>query len=154
MKYIDKFLNVLKVDRNTFFAYVLTLITAYIMVDRIVEMLIIFFTGMSVSYWGPIRYTLAMACPVFAFCFSYPSKFCRSDKNKLSFFYTYCIALYVIGISAIVQWLNHLSWLAILSLPNYEVIISEFSDLIKNALTAVSKYIPITTCSKLIFWLN
>ena len=154
MKYIDKFLNVLKTDRNTFFTYLLTLLTAYIMVDRIVEMLIIFFTGMSVSYWGPIKYTLAMACPVFAFCFSYPSKFCKSDNTKISFFYTYCIALYVIGISAVVQWLNHISWIAILSLPNYEIIISEFSDLIKHAFTAVAIYIPLTTFYKVVLWLN
>ena len=154
MKYIDKFLKVLKTDRNTFFTYFLTLLTAYIIVDRVVEMLIIFFTGMSVSYWGPIRYTLAMACPVFAFAFSYPSKFCKSDKIKISFFYTYCLCLYVIGISAIVQWLNHISWIAILSLPNYETIITEFSDLIKNAFTAVAIYIPLTTFYKVVLWLN
>lgn len=154
MKYIDKFINALKTNRNTFFTYILTLITAYIVVDRVVEMLIIFFTGMSVSYWGPIKYTLAMACPVFAFCFSYPSKFCKSDNNKISFFYTYCICLYVIGISAIVQWLNYLSWIAILSLPNYDVIITDFSDLIKNAFTAISIYIPLTTFYKVVLWLN
>ena len=154
MKYIDKFIKLLKTDRNTFFTYLLTLITAYIVVDRVVEMLILFFTGMSVSYWGPIKYTFAMACPVFAFAFSYPSKFCKSDDVKISFFYTYCICLYVIGISAIVQWINHISWIAILSLPNYEFIITEFSDLIRNALTAISIYIPLTTFYKLILWLN
>lgn len=154
MKYLDKFLKVLKTDRNTFFTYLFTLLTAYIMVDRIVEMLILFFTGMSVSYWGPIKYTLAMACPVFAFLFCYPSKFCKSNQNKKSFFCTYCICLYVIGISALVQWLNHFAWIGILSLPNYQVIVTEFSDLIKNAFTAVSIYIPLVTFYKLILWLN
>ena len=99
MKYIDKFLKLLKTDRNTFFTYILTLITGFIIVDRVVELLIMFFTGMSVSYWGPIRYTLALACPVLAFAFSYPSKFCKSDETKISFFYTYYICLYVIGVS-------------------------------------------------------
>lgn len=154
MKYIDKFLKILKTDRNTFFTYLLTLITAYIIIDRIIEMLILCFTGMSVSYWGPIRYTLAMACPVFAFLFSYPSKFCKSDKNKKSFFCTYCVCLYIVGISALVQWLNHLAWVGILSLPNYEFIITEFSSLIINAFTAVSIYIPLVTFYKLILWLN
>lgn len=154
MKYIDNFLKKLKTDRNTFFTYLLTLITAYIMVDRIVEMLILCFTGMSVSYWGPIQYTLAMACPIFAFLFSYPSKFCKSSQNKKSFFCTYCICLYVVGISAIVQWINHIAWIGILSLPNYEVIITEFSDLIIRAFTAVSIYIPLVTFYKLINWLN
>lgn len=154
MKYLDKFLKVLKTDRNTFFTYLFTLLTAYIIVDRVVEMLILCFTGMSVSYWGPIKYTLAMACPVFAFLFCYPSKFCKSDKNKTSFFCTYCICLYVVGISALVQWLNHFAWIGILSLPNYEVIVTEFSDLIRNAFTAVSLYIPLVTFYKLINWLN
>lgn len=154
MKYIDKFLKLLKTDRNTFFTYVLTLLTAYIIIDRVVEMLILCFTGMSVSYWGPIKYTLAMACPIFGFLFSYASKFCKSSQNKKSFFCTYCICLYIVAISAVVQWLNHIAWLGILSLPNYEVIITEFSDLIIRAFTAVSIYIPLTTFYKLINWLN
>lgn len=154
MKFLDKFLKLLKTDRNTFFTYILTLLTAYVIVDRVVEMLIIFFTGMSVSYWGPIRYTLAMACPIFAFLLSYPSKFCKSDDIKISFFITYCICLYIIGISAVVQWLNYLSWIAILSLPNYEAMITDFSDLIRHAFTAVAIYIPLTTFFKLIMWIT
>ena len=154
MKYLDKFLKVLKTNRNTFFTYLFTLLTAYILIDRIVEMLILFFTGMSVSYWGPIKYTFALSCPIFAFVFSFPSKFCKSDKTKISFFTTYTICLYVIGISAIVQWINHFAWIGILSLPNYEFMIMEFSDLIKNAFTAVSVAIPLTTFYKLILWLN
>ena len=154
MKYVDKFLKMLKTDRNTFFTYILTLFTAYIIIDRIVEVLILIFTGMSVSYWGPIKYTFALACPIFAFLFSYQSKFCKSDQNRKSFFCTYCVCLYIIAISAIVQWLNNISWIGILSLPNYDFIITEFSDLIKNAFTAVSIYIPIVTFYKLIMWLN
>lgn len=153
MKYIDKFLKLLKTDRNTFFTYVLTLLTGFIIVDRIVELLIMFFTGMSVSYWGPIRYTLALACPVFAFALSYPSKFCKSDETKISFFYTYYICLYIIGVSMVVQWLNRLAWFGIMSLPNHEFIITEFADLIKHALTAISIYIPLTTFYNVILWL-
>ena len=40
-KYIDKFLKVLKTDRNTFFTYLLTLFSVYICVDRLVEMLLL-----------------------------------------------------------------------------------------------------------------
>lgn len=154
MKYIDKFLKLLKTDRNTFFTFVLSLFTVYIIVDRVVELLILCFTGMSVSYWGPIKYTLALACPIFAFLFSYPSKLCKSDDDKISFFKTYCICLYVIGISAVVQWLNYLCWILLMSLPHYDIMITEFSDLIIRALTAMSLYIPLTTFYKLIMWLN
>ena len=55
MKLIDKFLKKLNASRNTFATYVLTLISVYILVDRVVEMLFLIFTGVSVSYWGPIQ---------------------------------------------------------------------------------------------------
>ena len=152
MKYIDKFLKLLKTDRNTFFTYILTLISAYILVDRVVEMLIMIFTGMSVSYWGPIRYTFALACPLFAFLFSFSSKLCKSDENKIAFFKTCCIMLYIIGISAVVQWINRLGWIFILDLPNYEIMITEFSNLIIHAFTAISIYIPLATFYKLFAW--
>lgn len=146
MKYLDKFFKLLKTDRNTFFAYVLTLLTAYICVDRFLEMCFIFFTGVPVSYWGPIQYTLAMAVPAFAFMFSFSSKYVSTNSNKkLTFFYTYCVALYIIGISMVVTWLNKASWLFMFSLPNYSEIVHNFSDLIKPALTAIALYIPLTT---------
>ncbi len=153
MKLIDKFLKILKTDRNTFFTYLLTIITAYIIVDRVSEWLLMCFTGMSVDYWGPIKYTLALACPVFAFFLSFASKFVKSDQTKISFFYAYCVALYIVAISMVVQLLNRLCWLGLLSLPNYSEIVTEFSHLIRPALTAISLYIPITTFYKLLRWL-
>ena len=55
MKLIDKFLKKLNISRNTFATYILTLLTVYLAVDRIVEMLLMIFTGVSYSYWGPIQ---------------------------------------------------------------------------------------------------
>ena len=153
MKYIDKFLNKLKTDRNTFITYVLTLISAYICIDRIVEILFIMFSGLSVSYWGPIRYTLALACPVFAFYFSFASKFVKDKYTKLSFLYTYTIVLYIVGISMLIQWINHFSWLLLFSVPNYSYIITNFMDLIKPAFSAVAWYIPVCTFFPLFKWL-
>ena len=43
MKLIDKFLKKLNVNRNTFATFVLTLLTFYLAIDRIVEMLIMIF---------------------------------------------------------------------------------------------------------------
>ena len=40
MKLIDKFLKKLNTSRNTFVTYVLTLISFYLAIDRIVEMLL------------------------------------------------------------------------------------------------------------------
>ena len=119
MKYIDKFLKKLNTDRNTFATYVLTLISVYLAVDRLVEMLLMIFTGVSYSYWGPIEYTFALACPVFAYLFSGASKFATSKAHKVTLFYIYVIGLYIIAISMFTQWLNMGAWLLLLSVPNY-----------------------------------
>ncbi len=151
MKYIDKFLKILKTDRNTFFTYILTLLSIYILIDRVVEMVILFFSGIGVSYWGPITYTFALACPVFAFLFSGASKFADSKQTKLTLFYLYYITLYVVGISMFVQWINYALWLLLLSVPNYIEIVTEFSDLIRPAFQSIAIYLPLTTFYSLVF---
>jgi len=153
-KIIDKFLKVLKTDRTTFFTYVLTLISFYLCIDRVVELLIMSFTGMGVSYWGPITYTFAILCPFLAFFLSFASKFAiGNNKAKQSFFYTYCIALYILAISMIVQWINHSAWMLVLSVPNYQEILMEFSDLIRPAFTAAAIYLPLISFYPLVVWL-
>lgn len=154
LKYIDKFLKFLKTDRNTFVTYILTLITAYVLIDRLVELMFMIFTGVSYSYWGPIEYTLAFAACIFAFYFSFGSKFAKADIDKLRFFNTYVICLYVIFISALVQWLNSAVWIGILSLPNYPELATEFTSLFRPAFTAISLYIPLVTFYKLFKWLT
>lgn len=153
MKIFDKFLNKLKTDRNTFFTYIFTLLTAYILVDRIMELIFLCFTGISVNYWGPIKYTFALACPVFAFAFSYPSKFAKSDKVKLSFFYAFWVAFYIIGISMLIQWLNKLAWIGVVSLPNASSFLADFATATKRALSLSPIYILLMTFYKLFFWL-
>ncbi len=145
LKYIDKFLKFLKTDRNTFLTYILTLFSIYFVVDRFVEILMMIFTGMSVSYWGPFMYTFAMACPIFAFLFCYGSKFTKSRKDKETFFHLYVIALYIIGISMVIQFLNAGLWILFMSVPNYEQIVMNFPDLIYPAFASIAFYIPMTT---------
>lgn len=153
LKKIDKFLKWLGTDRNTFVTFILTLATIYVMVDRIAEMLILFFTGIGVAYWGPIAYTFALACPVFAFLFSGSSSFAKSYKLKVTFLYVYCTALYVVGISMAVQWINGALWMLLISVPNYSVIVTEFSNLIKPAFQALAIYLPLITFYPLFKWL-
>lgn len=143
LKYIDKFLKKLKTDRNTFATYVLTLISVYICIDRIAEVLLIMFSGLSVSYWGPIKYTLALACVIFAYYFSPASKFATDKYTKETFFYVYSVILYIIAMSMFVQWINRIGWLLLFSVPNYSYIITTFMDLIKPAFSAFAWYIPV-----------
>ncbi|MCI8396279.1 MAG: type IV secretory system conjugative DNA transfer family protein [Clostridia bacterium] len=152
MKYLDKLLKVLKTDRNTFFTYIFTLMTIYLAIDRIVEVLFLIFTGIGVSYWGPITYTLALACPVLAFLFSGSSKYASSGKMKLTIIYMYAIALYIIAMSMFTQWLNAGLWVAFLSLPNYLEIVTKYTDLIKPAFQAIALYIPLTTFFSVFWW--
>lgn len=145
MKIIDKFLKKINASRNTFATYILTLASAYIVVDRVVEMLFLIFTGVSVSYWGPIKYTLALACPVFAYLFAPSSEFASSKSAKVTLFFTYIITLYVVAISMITQWINTAVWIFLISLPGYTELVSNFSELIRPALTALAIYFPLTT---------
>ena len=153
LKYIDKFLKFLKTDRNTFLTYILTLATIYIVVDRIIEIIFMMFTGVSASYWGPITYTFALACPVFAYLFSGSSKFTKGSNMKISFFYLYCISLYIIALSMFVQWINVFAWLAFTFVPNFAKIIADFSDLIKPAFSALAIYLRLATVYPLFKWL-
>ena len=151
--YVDKFLSKLKTDRNTFFTYILTLITIYLVVDRFVDLLIMIFTGIASSYWNPLQYTLAFACPVFAFLFSCSSKYGKTQQIKVSFLYSYVIALYVLIISMFTQWINAAGWLGLLSLPQYPTIATEYSHLIKPAFCWVALYIPLTTFYPVFKWI-
>lgn len=153
LKYFDKFLKFLKTDRNTFLTYVLTLLTIYFAVDRIVELVFLGLTGISSSYWGPFTYTFAMACPVFAYLLSGPSKFAKAANLKITFFYLYCIALYIIALSMFVQWINAICWMALTFVPNFTGIVAEFSELIKPAFSAIALYLPIATIYPLFKWL-
>ena len=153
MKYLDKLLKILKTDRNTFFTYIFTILTAYVVIDRFVELLFLCFTGMSVSIWGPIQYTLALACPVFAFLFSGSSSYAKSDLNKLSLFYSYVISLYIVALTMFVQWSNNTLWLLLTSLPNYVEFISNFHNLVQPAFRTLALYLPLTTAYPLFKWL-
>ncbi len=149
MKIIDNFLKKLGASRNTFATYVLTLITIYLAVDRIVEFLLMLFTGVSYSYWGPIQYTLALACPIFAFLFSFPSEFATNKKKKVTLFYIYVIGLSVIAISMFTQWLNMGAWLLLILNPGYVDLVTDFSDLIRPALTSITLIFPVLIIPKI-----
>ena len=153
LKLLDKLLKKLKTDRNTFFTYILTLVTIYLVVDRFIDLLITIFTGMSTTYWNPIQYTLAFACPVFAFLFSCSSKYATSKKIKVSFLYSYIVAFYILIISMVTQWINAAGWLALLYAPNYPKIATEFAYLIKPAFCWTALYIPLTTFYKVFKWI-
>ncbi len=145
MKLLDKFLKFLQTDRNTFFTYILSLITVYIVIDRLVEFLLIVFTGVASNYWGPIAYGIAFLFPIFAFLFCFTSKFIKCDDDKLKWVYAYYTILYILTITMVTEWLNELIWFGLLSLPGYTTIVSEFAYLIKPALSSIAIALPLST---------
>ena len=149
MRIIDNFLSKLGVSRNTFATYILTLITVYLSVDRIVEILLMLFTGVSYSYWGPFQYTLALACPMLAYAFSVPSEFASTKKKKVTLFYIYVIGLTIIVTSMFTQWLNMGAWLLLIFNPGYVDLVTNFSDLIRPALTSLTLLMPILIIPKI-----
>lgn len=153
MKIFDKFLKFLKTDRNTFFTYILTVLAVYFTVDRLIEMLLMIFTGASASYWGPWQYTFALACPIFAFLFCPSSSFVKNDDMKITFLYLYIISLYIIGVSMAVQWINLICWLLLISSPGYVSIVTELSYLIKPAFQSISVYLPLISFYPLMKWM-
>ena len=148
MKIIDKFLKKLGTSRNTFATYVLTLLTVYLAVDRIVEFMLMLFTGVSYSYWGPLMYTFALACPIFAFLFSGSSEFASTKKRKVTLFNIYIIGLSVIAISMFIQWLNLGAWLFLVFNPGYVDLVTNFSDLVRPAFTSLTLLLPVLMIPK------
>lgn len=148
MKIIDKFLKKLGTSRNTFATYVLTLLTVYLAVDRIVEFMLMLFTGVSYSYWGPLMYTFALACPIFAFLFSGSSEFASTKKRKVTLFNIYIIGLSIIAISMFIQWLNLGAWLLLVFNPGYVDLVTDFSDLVRPAFTSLTLLLPVLMIPK------
>lgn len=153
MKFLDKFLKFLKTDRNTFFTYILTVLSIYFTVDRLIEIMLMVITGVSASYWGPIQYTFALACPIFAFLFCCSSSFVKNDDMKMSFLFLYIISLYIIGVSMAVQWINLICWLLFMSTPGYVTIVTEFSNLVRPAFQSLAVYLPLVTFYPLMKWM-
>ena len=140
MKIIDAFLKKLNVNRNTFLTYIFTLLTIYVAIDRIVEMLIMIFTGIGVNYWNPIIYTMALACPVLAYSFAGSSSYADTRASKVTLFYIFAIGFYVIALSLFTQYLNAGAWLIFMSSKNYIKIVTDFSELIRPAFRAISLF--------------
>lgn len=142
---LDKFLKFLKTDRNTFFTFILLLITIYCLVDRVTEFLLIVFTGVAYQYWSPFAYAFAYLVLIFGFQFSFSSKYVKSDDDKVSWLIVYCICLYILTMCMLTEWINAAAWVGLLSLPNYGVIGTQFAYLIKPALSSIAISIPLAT---------
>ena len=95
------------------------------------------------------QYTLALACPMLAYAFSVPSEFASTKKKKVTLFYIYVIGLTIIVTSMFTQWLNMGAWLLLIFNPGYVDLVTNFSDLIRPALTSLTLLMPILIIPKI-----
>jgi len=145
MKLFDKFLKILKTDRNTFATYILLMVTIYLIVDRVFEVLLILTNGVAYHYFEPQVYGFAFLAPIFCFLFSFSSSFIKSDGDKHKWFYAYCIELYILAVCMLIEWINKMAWFGILQLPNFNNFVIDFSYLIRPAFSSVAIAIPLAT---------
>ena len=145
MKLVDALLKKLNVSRNDFFTFIFTLLTIYLAVDRIVEMMLMIFTGIGVSYWNPILYTFAIACPVLAYSFAGSSSYTDTRATKVTMFYVFAIGFYVLTVSLFTQYINAGAWLIFISSKNFITIVTDFSELIRPAFGSISLFFLLIT---------
>ena len=84
-----------------------------------------------------------------AYAFSVPSEFASTKKKKVTLFYIYVIGLTIIVTSMFTQWLNMGAWLLLIFNPGYVDLVTNFSDLIRPALTSLTLLMPILIIPKI-----
>ena len=149
---MNKLYKKLKTDANTFWGFILTLLSIFLAVDRTVEMILMMVTGVGYSYWSMFTYAFVFLLPFLTFKIMLESKFMTHDNFKVSLFVFYgsLFAIYVSAFAA--QLINQSAWLLFLSVPGYETIVHEDLQLIKSAFTALSLIAPFYAIDKIYFW--
>lgn len=146
-KIINSFLNIitkkLNTDKNIFISFIITMLCTYFAIDRILEIFLIIFNGVGISYWSPFKYMIVILLPYLAYMLVIESKMSTQKERNISFFKVYCTFFIIFVASAIVQFTNQFLWNVFFSAPNYQKIIIEDYDIIKRAFVALALYIPI-----------
>lgn len=151
---MNKLYKKLKTDANTFWGFIFTLICIYLTFDRLIEMLIMIFTGVGSSYWNVITYSLVFLFPFFTFKVMMESKFITYERIKIPLFIFYSSMFGIILMSFFSQLINQGAWLFLLSVPGYEKIAVEDFRAVKAAFTSLALIIPVIMTDNLIVWLR
>lgn len=153
----SKLLKLLKTDANTLVSYILTLLSIYFCVDRLVEIVLLVSKGLGIAYWNPFMYTFAMACPVFGFLFICESSFnkyreSKGQTSKLHFLYFFTVVFTIILTSMVMQYINLIGWLIVTAFKNFPYVAKVFPELFKPAFSALVVVIPLFLVYPMIDW--
>lgn len=152
-KKFDKILESLKVDKPTFISYIFFLLTIFIVIDRVYEILYISVVGVATVYWHPIVYALAFLCPLIAFVYGCSSKqIAKTPGHKVNMVVGYGLALYVMVISMIVQYINKLIWMVLIKVPSFPYVIQNMPETILPAIRYGTLLLPIFTLPIMVRW--
>lgn len=151
----NKFLKLLKTDANTFISYILTLITIYLCIDRLTEIVLFIFKGIGISYWGPFTYAFAFLCIIFGFLLICESSFnkyrwSKARTSKLHFLYFFSVCFVIILMSMIMQYINLIGWAFIVGLKNFPYVAKVFPELFLPAFSSIVSIIPLFLIAPLV----
>ena len=138
----DILLKPFKITLNDFFTYIFSILAVYFTVDRVIELLIMMFTGQCVSYWSPIKYTLALFVTVCAYCFYCSSTMCNTITLPMKAYVKYSVLIRTICIVMAAQWVNEFLWIALMHFGNFKGIATIFPETVTSAIRAASLLLP------------
>lgn len=135
-------LKPLKINTNTFFAYVFGLLTIYFTIDRACELVSLLLTGQCVSYWTPIQYSLVYIAIVLGYTIICGSPLNTTIKHPMKFLIFYAICGYIIVFTMTSQWINEALWYVCAHLGNFKYIATNLPNLIPPAFGSLALIIP------------
>ena len=138
----DILLKPFKINLNDFFTYIFTIISVYFTVDRVIELFIMMFTGQCVSYWSPIKYTVALVCIVCAYCFYCSSTMCNTITLPMKAYVKYSVLFRIVCTVMAAQWVNSLLWMILMHVPSFKYIAINLPEVIISAIRALSLLLP------------
>ncbi len=93
-------------------------------------------------YPDPILYAMALVCPVFWYSYGVNSKLISGKDARIKWF---LVAVFLFGAtvnSLIITNINRIVWKILENLPNYDILVAEYSDLFGPALKTLCFCIP------------
>lgn len=138
-------LKPLKINTNTFFAYIFGLLAIYFAIDRACELISLLITGQYVSYWTPIQYALVYIAIAIGYMITCGSPLNTTITHAMKFLIFYAICGYIVVFSMISQWINEALWFTCSHFSNFKYIAINLAELIPPAFGSLSLIIPAFT---------
>ena len=138
----DILLKPFKINLNDFFTYIFSIVAVYFTVDRVIELFNMMFTGQCVSYWSPIKYTVALFFIVAAYCFYCSSTMCKTITLPMKAYIKYSILFRIVCTVMAAQWVNSILWIVLMHFPSFKYIATELSEVAISAIRALSLLLP------------